>query len=139
MHVPLMYKPNMRNTILIKFIVPTLALLITGCVTKEMENVRDLAVQDVDLQSVTDGSYPGSFAYGGFTYQVLTTVKDHTIVNIDIIQNKKSRHAAKAEAVIPLIVEHQSPNVDGISGASISSKALKKAVENSLLTGQIRK
>lgn len=109
---------------------------ITGCVSNEMGSVREMPIRDVDLQTVADGEHPGSFSYGGFTYQVATTVKNHTITHIELVQNKKSRHAVKAEAIIPLIIEFQSPNVDGISGASISSKALKKAVENSLLAGQ---
>jgi len=122
---------------MMKYLMIGLGLLaITGCVSNEMGSVRDMPIHDVDLQTVADGEYPGSFSYGGFTYQVATTVKGHAIVDVKIVQNKKTRHATKAEGVIPLILEHQTPNVDGVSGASISSKALKKAVENSLLAGQ---
>jgi len=121
-----------------KYYTLALMMLIAGCVTKEMGNVRDMPIKNVDLKTVADGKHAGTFIYGGFTYQVLTTVTNHEIAGIEIVQNKKSRHATKAEAVIPRIVQHQTPNVDGISGASISSKALQKAVENSLLAGQLK-
>lgn len=131
----LLHSSALKGTVM-KYFALVLVVLTAGCVTKEMGNVRDMPIKDVDLKTVTNGEHAGAFTYGGFTYQVVTTVTNHEIARIDIVQNKKSRHAAKAEAVIPLIVQHQTPNVDGISGASISSKALQKAVENSLMAGQ---
>lgn len=99
-------------------------------------SVKKLPVQDVDLTTIPDGSYTGSFTHDDVRYEVESTIKDHTIVAIEILNNKKSRHGRKAERIIPVILERQTANVDGISGASISSMLLKKAVEDSLLNGQ---
>jgi uncharacterized protein with FMN-binding domain len=99
-------------------------------------SVKKLPVQDVDLTTIPDGSYTGSFTHDDIHYEVESTIKDHTIVAIEILNNKKSRWARKAERIIPVILERQTANVDGISGASISSMLLKKAVEDSLLNGQ---
>ncbi len=60
------------------------------------------------------------------------TVKDHKIAGIKMITNRNTAYAKKAEGVIQKILEKQSPNVDTVSGASTTSKAILKAVENAL-------
>jgi uncharacterized protein with FMN-binding domain len=50
------------------------------------------------------------------------------------MQNRKTKYSKRAEGVIPRIIERQTPNVDAVSGATTTSKALMKAVENSLLS-----
>lgn len=65
-------------------------------------------------------------------YKVKTIVEAHRIVDIKIIQNRDTKHAKSAEGVIPEIIKEQTPNVDAISGATTTSKALMKAVEKSL-------
>ena len=110
-------------------------LIILGCASQEMLRVRHLEIQNVDINNIRDGEYIGSFSYCGFEYKVRTMVSDHRIEDIIILQNRDTRHAKKAEGVISEIVKNQTPNVDAISGATTTSKALMKAVENSLTTG----
>lgn len=110
-----------------------LAIVSAGCGLRgEMLRVREMPINDVDLTGIVDGSYPGEFSFGGFTYVVMTTVERSRIHSIDVLANYNSRPARKAEAVIPRIIEAQTPNVDAVTGATTTSKALMKAVENSL-------
>ncbi len=108
------------------------AILISGCAFHEQKMVRQMDIRNVNVQNVRDGEYVGSFTYSGFEYKVRTMVKAHRIVNIEILQNRATKHAKLAEGVIPEIIEKQTPDVDAISGATTTSKALMKAVENSL-------
>jgi uncharacterized protein with FMN-binding domain len=103
-----------------------------ACGSEEARRVRAMPIADVDLSALPDSTFRGEFTYGKFTYAVQATVRDHRIEKIDILQNRNSKYAKKAEGVIPRIVERQTPNVDAISGATTTSKALMKAVENSL-------
>lgn len=89
-------------------------------------------IQKVDTKNIQDGEYIGSFSYSGFKYKVKTFIKGHRIIEIEILQNKDTKRAKRAEGVIPEIIKKQSPNVDAISGATTTSKALMKAVEKSL-------
>lgn len=109
-----------------------LLLLFLSCESAEMKRVRTMPIADVDLAAVPDGTYRGDFTYGKFTYEVRTTVKAHHIGKIDILKNRNSKYARMAAGVIPRILEKQTPNVDAVSGATTTSKALMKAVENSL-------
>jgi uncharacterized protein with FMN-binding domain len=109
-----------------------IALLFIGCASKEMRMVRQMDIQKVDTKNIQDGEYIGSFSYSSFKYMVKTFIKGHRIIEIEILQNKDTKRAKRAEGVIPEIIKKQSPNVDAISGATTTSKALMKAVEKSL-------
>ena len=108
-------------------------LLFLGCASQEMISVRQMNIQNVDMASVQDGEYVGSFSYSGFEYSVKTIVNEHKIIDIKILQNRETKHAKRAEGVLTEILKRQTPNVDAISGATTTSKAIMKAVENSLI------
>lgn len=99
---------------------------------QEVKQIRQLKINDINLTKVQDGTYQGDFTYGEFTYQVAVTITNHRIENIKILKNRQTTHAQKAEGVIERIIQKQSPNVDAITGATTTSKALMKAVENAL-------
>lgn len=104
------------------------------CNTAEMKRVRAMPINEVDLSSISDGIYIGDYSYGGFTYEVEVKVKDHKIENIKVLKNRNTSHAKKAEGVIEKILQAQSLKVDAVSGATTTSKALLKAIENALAT-----
>jgi uncharacterized protein with FMN-binding domain len=103
-----------------------------GCLSEEIVRVRGMPIASVDLSTARDGTYRGSYSYGSFTYVVQTTVKSRHIETITVIKNRNTLYARKAEGVIPRVLEAQSPDVDAVTGATTTSKALLKAIENSL-------
>ena len=109
-----------------------LILIFSGCASQEMKIVRNMDIQDIDINKISDGEYIGTFSYSNFEYKVKTIIKDHKIKDIIILQNRDTKHSKRAEGVIPEIIRQQTPDVDAVSGASTTSKALMKAVENSL-------
>ena len=102
------------------------------CLNPELKKVRQLQIRDIDLSLIPDGSYNGKYSYGKFTYKVITDIKDGEITNIKVVQNRNTYHAKKAEEVINTVLTEQRVNVDAVSGATTTSKALLKAIENSL-------
>lgn len=115
-----------------KILLFILILVLCGCASQEMKIVRNMDIQDIDLKKIDDGEYIGSFSYSNFEYKVKTIIRDHKIKDIIILQNRDTKHSKRAEGVIPRIIKRQTPDVDAVSGASTTSKALMKAVENSL-------
>lgn len=112
--------------------------ILAGCVPAEVKRVRKMEIGEVDLASVSDGTHAGEFAYGGFTYRVAVRVKDCRIDSIEILQNRTTAHARKAEGVVARVLEAQTSKVDAVSGATTTSKALLKAIENALRSGTAR-
>ncbi len=111
-----------------------LAVACVGCADRaEMRQVAQMTITDVDLTDIYDGDYVGQFTCCHFTYSVMTTMRRERIASVAMLANNNSKAARKAaQIVLPRIVEAQSPNVDPVTGAATSSKAIMKAVENSL-------
>ena len=104
---------------------------------KEQAAVRKMTINEVHLSAMNDGTYPGDFTYGGFTYKVEVVVRDRRIELINILHDRgDSDYARKAEGVIDRVIKAQSLQVDAVTGATTTSKALLKAIENALTAGK---
>jgi uncharacterized protein with FMN-binding domain len=81
-----------------------------------------------------DGLYRGNYVLSGTPVKVVldVTIQNKNIVAINIVEHFCSPIGKKAEKITDRIIEQQSLNVDAISGATGSSKAILKAVENAL-------
>ncbi len=77
-----------------------------------------------------DGVYEGEFAF----IKVRVTVEECKISDIEILQHGGGgeKYENMVKDMVPAIIESQSTEVDAISGATVSSGHLKKAVENAL-------
>jgi uncharacterized protein with FMN-binding domain len=102
----------------------------------EIERVHDTMVNDVDLTTIEDGVYEGSFGYYGVDYGVKVTVKDHKIESIEVTETEEEdEYAKKAEAVLDRVIDEQRTTVDATTGATTTSIAFLKAVELALTQG----
>jgi len=95
-----------------------------------MGSIRAMQVPAVDLTRLSDGTYKGAFSRGRWSYAVEVTMKGGRIESIALQDPKKLDDLARK--AIAQVIEKQSVTVDAVSGASISSKAFYKAVENAL-------
>lgn len=98
------------------------------------KQVNDIAISEVDLNKVPDGTYTGKSDVLWVGAEVKVTVKDHKITAIDLVNHRNER-GASAEVLPAKVVEAQSLKVDIVSGATASSKNILKAVENALESG----
>ncbi|MBS4008209.1 MAG: FMN-binding protein [Clostridium sp.] len=86
----------------------------------------------VDFGSVPDGTHRGMFTYGAFNFIVDVVAENGRVVTINVVQNRDNQQSADAVAVLDKIIEAQSLDVDAVTGATATSRALTKAVENAL-------
>ena len=96
--------------------------------------VEEIAIGDVDLSTIPDGTYSGSHeaVWVGATVEV--TVKDHRITEIKL--DHRHGQGEAAEVITDHVIEEQSLQVDLISGVTSSSKVILKAIEKALLGGK---
>jgi uncharacterized protein with FMN-binding domain len=102
---------------------------------REQRQVRNMSIQTIDLKRVSEGTFRGDFTYDNFTYEVEVSVKNHKIQAIAIMRNRSTGYAKKAEGIVRRIINSQSLQIDAITGATTTSKALLKAIENALSKG----
>ena len=96
--------------------------------------VDALTFDEIDLTKVEDGVYEGQCDTGIVRVRVQVTVRDHRMESIELLEHENGR-GAPAEAILGQMVQEQTTAVDAVSGATCSSKVIRKAVENALAEG----
>jgi len=87
------------------------------------------------LEKIKDGRYPGEAPYNDLVYRVLVTVNDHRVEGVDIVDIGSDEYRKEAEEALSKVVTDQALPVDAMSGATVASQALYRAVENALKQG----
>jgi len=108
-----------------------LALSLAGCFA---DDINRLIVADVSPSSVKDGTYEGKQANKPITAKVEVVVKDGAIAAIKVLEHIHGPGHG-AEAIVDRVITAQSLKVDLVSGASLSSKVMLKAIETALEKG----
>lgn len=128
--------------------------LVAACVTGSLSGYQApvYAAQEVSEKAKDDSGENGKKAAGSFDLEdgvyrgtgtgfagditVSVTVKEKQIISIDIISSSDDEaFFLRAKAVIDIIIEGQTLDVDTVSGATFSSRGIINAVKNAL-TGE---
>lgn len=107
------------------------AMGIMAYTEKNLEKLVATTIGDIDVTTLEDGVYTGSYSSFPVSAEVSVTVKDQRITGIELVKHNNGK-GAPAEVIPGRVVEAQSLNVDGVSGATYSSKVILKAIENAL-------
>ncbi len=106
-------------------------LLMTSKANTALETMQ---YEDINMKLVADGTYEGKTNAGLVIVEVEVSVKNHTIDKIDIIEHQNGL-GSKAESITNRIIEQNNYDVDAVSGATLSSEAIKSAVSRALKEG----
>lgn len=101
-----------------------------------LRSARRLPVTTPDLAGLPDGCYTGEAAVLPVHVQVEVDVQDHRMASVRILEHACGL-GQPAEALVQTVLERQSLDLDAVSGATVSSKCLLKAIENALAGGEI--
>lgn len=89
---------------------------------------------EIDMEQVADGIYKGSSDGGMVKVEVEVEVKDHKIVNINLLKHECGT-GKPAESMLDEMVKNNTDDVDAVSGATASSKTIRNAVNKALQCG----
>lgn len=98
---------------------------------RNLEQLADATVSNVDLSKIEDGVYVGSYKSFPVAAEVKVTVDNHKITEIELVKHNNGQ-GASAEIIPDRVVEAQTLEVDIVSGATYSSKVILKAIEDAL-------
>jgi uncharacterized protein with FMN-binding domain len=98
------------------------------------KKLKAVALKEVDLSKVKDGTYQGRWDIKMWTTPVEVMVANHKITSIKITRDQPSMSNSVNE-LINRIIQKQSLNVDAIAGATITTKAILKSTELALEKG----
>lgn len=121
-----------KKSIIIVCIAFVLLLVIGIIAVRNVVNrANSLLIQIPALSEISDGTYIGEYSVPLVSVKVAVTVEHHQMTDVDILQHENGL-GSPAERVIDDVIQNQSLDVDAISGATVSSKCILKAIENAL-------
>lgn len=104
-------------------------LLITSGLSEGMK----VQLTGIDLSEVEDGSYKGEYNFKRWSNSVTVEVKDNKIISISIDKDVFGADVtACSDEIIAKVIKEQNTTVDVVTGATVTSKAYLKAIENAL-------
>lgn len=107
-------------------------LMLGGCsAMSRMDETKSLTITTPHYDKLPDGTYRGAYDGGLVIAEVAVSIHARTIQSVELLRHDHGR-GAEAEKIVDAIVETQSLEVDVISGATVSSKAILRAAENAL-------
>lgn len=98
-----------------------------------MKELAASPMQNVDLSTVPDGTYTGSFSVTPISVEVAVTVSDGSLLDIELLKHNHGR-GADADVIPSRVVQAQSLDVDTVAGATYSSQVILKAIEDALVS-----
>ena len=99
-----------------------------------VNDVNSISVSNPNMANITDGIYVGEYSITPVYVEVEVSVTEHKITNIKIIEHENGL-GGKAEKIVDNVISRQSLEVGAVSGATVSSKCIIKAIENALQSG----
>lgn len=116
-------------------VIAIIAVVLVSSMQTAMKQLAAEEIPDVNLSEISDGVYEGSYSVFPVSVKVDVVVENNTIKSIDLIEHNNGKGSA-AEAIPGIVVEAQSLEVDAVSGATCSSKAILKAINDALTSPQ---
>lgn len=134
--LPRVYNETMKKVwkilLLVMLIFGALLGIFWGYLTYGLYETQNLTLNAIDLFTIEDGVYRGKYVKGRFTCEVEVTVKDHAIVDVQLISSSRISIPVVYQELVVRLKKASALPVDAVSGATVSSKAFLKAVENAL-------
>ena len=124
-------KKSKKVLLIIFFVVSFLLIAGKIIVGNMVRNVQNISVSMPDLLNVQDGNYIGEYSITPLHVKVEVSVSNHRITNITILQHDNGL-GSTAESIVNDVMEEQSLEIDAVSGATVRSKCILKAVENAI-------
>jgi len=115
------------------FIIVLLAVVIAVFLS-DLSGMSDIELRGLNLTSFDDGSYVGTFEHGRFTNTLIVHVESNEIIGIDIYDDVFAASVTNAsDEVFRRVIEVQNTRIDAVSGATATTNAYLKAIENAFM------
>ncbi len=105
---------------------------VSAWLTRGLDEMAQMQINNVDLNSLSDGTYRGSFRGYRWSNSVEVVIESNRIADIRITEKHRFHREELIQELTSRIIDEQSIDVDTVSGATVSSKAFLKAIENAL-------
>ncbi|MCL2696707.1 MAG: FMN-binding protein [Oscillospiraceae bacterium] len=102
-------------------------------VTDGLREGMEIQLDGINLSGTADGIYTGTFEHKRWTNTVRVYVHNNEIIKIEVAGDAGGMEATSvSEEIFARVIAAQNTDVDAFSGATVTSNAYLKAIENAL-------
>ncbi len=101
-------------------------------ITKDIKNTNSVKIESLSGTSFKDGTHVGEYENGRFSNQISLVVANGKIEEIKVLKFVLIEKAEVTKSIIEAVIERQNTDIDIVSGATVTSKAYLKSIENAL-------
>ncbi|SMP53717.1 FMN-binding protein [Anoxynatronum buryatiense] len=100
--------------------------------TRGLSEGASLPLEGIDLSETADGTYGGRYEGGRWSNQVEVTVENHRITRLEVVEDIGFVQEGFSQDLFSAVIAAQDTRIDTVSGATVTTKAYLKAIENAL-------
>jgi uncharacterized protein with FMN-binding domain len=100
--------------------------------TRGLNSGESMIIKPIDASQLEDGVYKGNYNGGRWSNEVNVTLKDKKVAGISVVKNVVFEKPGVTRELINKVIKKQDTDVDVIVGATVTSKAYLKSIENAL-------
>lgn len=93
---------------------------------------EDVQLDGINVTYLNDGTYKGIYKAGRWSNELIITVNKQKITDIRIEDDVTFAKPGVSDELFSKVITYQDTTVDAISGATVTSKAYLKSIENAL-------
>lgn len=101
--------------------------------TKDLSDIKAVELGVIELENLNNGNYQGNYKNGRFSNELTVEIKDQKITDIQITKPVLNSNEEFVTELRRMVLLEQSLDVDAVSGATYTTKAYLKAIENALI------
>lgn len=118
-------------TLIILIVVMIAGVMIS--LTQGLEAGKNIEINGLNMTNIEDGIYKGKYEFGRWSNELEVEVKDNKITDIKVVSDVKYAKSEVSDKLFAEVIEAQDTKVDTVSGATVTSKAYLKSIENALI------
>ena len=104
--------------------------------TRGLSEMQALVIEDRDASGLPGGLYAGAFRGYRWSNSVEIAVEGGEIAAIEVVDPHIFYREEVADEIIDRVLSEQTTAVDAVAGATVSSNAILKAIEDGLRDGR---
>ncbi|MEN8906557.1 MAG: FMN-binding protein [Clostridiales bacterium] len=108
-------------------------------ISREHDEAKNLKLIEGKLSDLKDGTYTGKYNGGMYKWrenEVRIIVKSGSVDKIEVINLKENKNEDLTNELFSNVIKEQSLQVDTASGATLTSKAILKGIEDGIKKAQ---
>ncbi|PKM58177.1 MAG: hypothetical protein CVU98_02330 [Firmicutes bacterium HGW-Firmicutes-3] len=128
------WRIKMKNVIKWAFIlIGAVALMSIIWAAKDLSDIKAVELGVIELEDLDNGNYNGQYENGRFSNELIVEIMDQKITDIQVTKPVLSSNEQFVTDLRRMILLEQSLDLDAISGATYTTKAYLKSIENALI------